>query len=156
MEFNLKSYQTFKTKHYLKKNNFLLFTLGANQNSQNWITFEQNLHKLGLSYYKTYNNITIKTLEASVYKNLKNFVKSTFFFLKPKQNPGKIEIIKYSTINMLNSTTFAILNIKLNKKIYTMSQLKTASTLTYKKNISIMHMFLLTSLKFSKRLKKIH
>lgn len=66
MQLNLKNYQTSKTKNYLKKNNFLLLSIGANQNSQNWLTIEQGLNKLKLSYYKTYNNNTKKILKNSI------------------------------------------------------------------------------------------
>ena len=80
MQLNLKTNQKNRTKELLKKKNFLFFTLGANQNAQNWITLEQNLTKLSLSYTKTYKNVTTKILQDSVLKRLKSIINSTFFF----------------------------------------------------------------------------
>lgn len=152
MQFNLKSYQISKTKQYLQKNNFLLFSIGANQNSQNWIAVEQSLHKLNLGYYKTYNNTAIKTLKNSVYKNSLNTVNSTFFFLKPQQNSRLLT--RNNLINTLNSILFTVLAIKLNKKVYTITQSKNIRSFNYKKNVSVMYQFLVTNLKFSHSLAK--
>ena len=80
MRLNLKTNQKNNTKYLLKKNNFLFFAIGSNQNSQNWIILEQSLHKLAFAYNKTYKNITTKILQESVIKKLKNIINSTFFF----------------------------------------------------------------------------
>ena len=147
MELNLKNYQISITKNYLKKNNFILLSISANQNSKNWLKIEQGLNKLELSYYKTYNNTTKKIIKNSIYKNLIHIVNSTFFLLKPK-NTNKI-LTKSNIINMVNSVFFTTLAIKLNKKIYSISQSKNINSFNYKKNMSIMYQFLLTNLKFS-------
>ena len=147
MKLNLKNYQILKTKNYLKKNNFLLFSIGANQNAQDWLNLEQELNKLQLNYYKTYNNTTKKIIKNSIYKNSIYLINSTFFLLKPnKQN--KIQI-KSNIINVINSIFFTTLAIKLNKKLYLISQSKNINSLDHKKNMSIMYQFLLTNLKFS-------
>ena len=83
MQFNLKSYQIYKTKKYLK-NDFLFLAIGANQNSQNLINISQNLHKLNLTYYKIYNNTSIKMFKNSVYQNLSKTLNTTLFFLKKR------------------------------------------------------------------------
>ena len=141
MQLNLKNYQISKAKDYLKKNSFLFFSIGANQNSQNWLEIEQKLSKLELNYYKTYNNTTKKIIKNSIYKNLSHLVNSTFFLLKPKLSKIKS--------NIINSILFATLAIKLNKKIYLISQSKNINSFNYKKNMSVMYQFLLTNLKFS-------
>jgi hypothetical protein len=148
MQLNLKNYQKNKIKYILKKNNFLFFALGANQNSQNWITLEQNLHKLTLTYTKTYNNVATKILQDSMIRNLKNVINSTFFFLKQKEKNERA-VLKNSIINTLNSNQFTVLTFKLNKKIYTIPQFETINSYHYKKNISIIYQFLLTTLKSS-------
>jgi hypothetical protein len=145
MQFNLKNYQKIKIVSTLKKNNFLLFTLGANQNSQNWIVTEQNLHKLTLAYTKTYNNTATKILQNSIFKNLKNSINSTFFFLKPTKN--KKTLIRSNIVNTLNTIQFLTLTLKLNKKVYAAYQFKTVNSFHYKKNVSIMYQFLATTLK---------
>lgn len=144
MEFNLKNYQTNLVKNILKKNNFLLFSLGANQNSQNWMILEQNLHKLSLTYTKIYNNITKKILKICIFKNLKNSINSTFFFLKPKKNQQII--LKNNIITTLNSIQFSVISLKLNKKFYTAYQLQKMPSYHYKKNTAILYQFLLTTL----------
>jgi hypothetical protein len=140
MQINFKNYQISKTKNYLKKNNFLLFSINANQNSQNWLKIEQGLHKLNLSYYKTYNNSAKKIIKNSIYKNSIHLINSTFFFLKPiKKND--------IAINLINSIFFTVLAIKLNKTLHLISQLKKINSLNYKKNVSITYQFLLTNFK---------
>ena len=150
MQLNFRNYQKTKTKSILKKNNFLLLAIGANQNSSNWITLEQNLYKLNLNYIKIYNNITTKILQDSIAKKLKNLINSTFFLLKPKDN---IKIIKNTLLTELDTAKFNIVNISLNKKIYSISQLKKLNLFNYKKNVAIMYQFLLTTLKSSRQFK---
>ena len=150
MRLNLKTNQKNNTKYLLKKNNFLFFAIGSNQNSQNWIILEQSLHKLAFAYNKTYKNITTKILQESVIKKLKNIINSTFFFLKPK----KKTIIKSNIIDTLSAIKFSVLAFKLNKKIYAIPQLKNQNSLHYKKNISIMYQFLITTCKPPTHLKQ--
>merc|ERR1712087_922445 len=102
MQFNLKNYQNLVIKNTLKKKNLLFFTLNTNKDSQNWLTSEQNLHKLGLTYTKTYNNIATKILENSIFRNIKNLINSTFFMLKQKKNL----IIKNPIIDALDLIHF--------------------------------------------------
>lgn len=153
MQLNLKTNQKNRTKELLKKKNFLFFTIGANQNAQNWITLEQNLTKLSLSYTKTYKNVTTKILQDSVLKRLKSIINSTFFFLKPKE-VSKKTIIRSNIVNTLDTIQFTVVAFKLNKKIYSRPQLKTLSSYNYKKNVSIMYQFLTTNLKSSAHLKQ--
>jgi hypothetical protein len=80
MKFNLKTYQEQKTKQYVKNSKFILFSINANQKSQNWIVTEQELLKLKLKYYKIYNKTTKKIIKNSIYSNFVNIVGSTFFF----------------------------------------------------------------------------
>lgn len=150
MQLNFRNYQKIQTKAVLKKNNFLLFTIGANQNSYNWIAFEQNLHKLGLTYTKTYNNVTTKIFQDSVAKKLKNTINSTFFFLKRKNTT---QIIKSNLLNEINTSKFYVIALKLNKKLYAISQLKIMKSFHYKKNISVMYQYVSTALKSPARFK---
>lgn len=152
MQFNLKSYQIYKTKQYLQESEFLLFSIGANQNSQNWVAIEQNLQKLNLDYYKTYNNITIETLKHSVYENSFYTINSTFFFLKPQKNCRLLT--RNNMINTLSVISFTILAFKLAKKMYLITQLNNMVSFNYKKNLSIMYQFLITIFKCFHRLRK--
>lgn len=146
MKLNLKDYQISKIKQYLKKNNFVFFSIGANQKAVNWRNIEQSLYKLKLDYHKIYNNITIKIIKNSIYKNSLNIINSTFFFFKPTNT--KL-LNKKFLLNGLNSILFNLLSVKLNKKIYSISQTKNMSIFSYKTSISIMYQFLITNLKSS-------
>jgi hypothetical protein len=152
MKFNLKEYQRQKTKQYLKNNNFILFAINANQKSQNWIVTEQGLLKLKLNYYKVYNNTTKKTIESSINSNAINIINSTFFFLQPKNS--KVSI-KANIFNFLNSIFFTVLAIKLNKKIYSITQSKNIISYNHKKNVSLLYQFLIINLKYTYSTKKV-
>ena len=150
MQLNFRNYQKIKTKSILKKNNFLLLTIGANQSASNWIALEQNLHKLNLDYTKIYNNVTTKILRDSIAKKLKNAINSTFFFLRYKKTT---KLIKSNCLNEINQSKFNVVTIYLNKKLYSVSQLKKINTFHYNKNIAIIYQFLSTTLKASTRFK---
>lgn len=144
MKLNFRTYQKNQTKSILKKNKFLLFTLGANQNSTNWIALEQNLTKLDLNYTKIYNNITTKIFGESAAKKLKNTINSTFFFLTHKNTT---KIMKSNILNGISANKFDIVTLKLNKKFYAVPQLKKLNSFHYKKNVAILYQFLSTALK---------
>ena len=150
MQLNFRTYQKNKTKFMIKKNSFLLLTIGANQNSLTWITLEQNLYKLNLNYTKIYNNITTKILLNSKAKRLKNTINSTFFFLT---HNNTTKIIKSNLLNEINLNKFNVISIYLNKELYTISQLKKINSFHHKKNITILSQFLSTTLKLSLQLR---
>ena len=150
MQINFRNYQKTKTKSIIKKNNFLLLTIGVNQSSSDWIPLEQNLYKLDLDYTKIYNNITTKILQNSIAKKLKNTISSTFFFLKYKNTT---KIIKSNLLNEININKFNVITIYLNKKLYVVSQLKKINSFHYQKNIAILYQSLSTTLKLSLRFK---
>ena len=77
-------------------------------------------------------------------------VNSTFFFLKPKNTT---KFIKSNLFYELNLNKFNVVTIYLNKKVYTVSQLKKINSFHYKKEVAVMYQFLLTTLKPSIRLK---
>lgn len=154
MQFNSKNYQIYKTKKYLKENNFLFFSVGANQKFKNLLDLDQNLCKLNLNYYKIYNNITTKVLKNSAYQNISKTLNSTMFFIKPLVNDKLLT--KNSLASILNPTFFTLLKVKLHKKIYLITQLKNLKSFNYIKNISIMYQFLVMNLKFFSPLQKIN
>ena len=150
MKLYFRKYQNDKIVNLLKKDSFLLFSINANRSSDNWLTLEQSINKLAITYTKTYNNAVRKTFEKSIFKNLKNLIGGTFFFLKPK----KIQKIKVenAVVNLLNAIQFTIITTKLNKKLYTIPQIKTINSFSYKKNTKIMYQFLIATLKTSTKI----
>lgn len=151
MKFNLKEYQTQKIKQYLKNSNLILFSINANQNSQNWIETEQALKKLQYSYYKIYNNITKKILKNSINLNIANLITSTFFFITPTTSKTRVD---NKVFQLLNTILFTLLVIRLNKKLYNITQSKNMILFCYTKNMSILHQFLLTNLKVTHFMEK--
>ena len=151
MKLNFRTYQKNQTKLILKKNKILLLTLGANQSSADWVTLEQNLHKLDLNYNKIYNNVTTKILEDSVAKKLKNTINSTFFFLTYKNTT---KTIKSNILNEIKASKFDVVGLKLNKKFYSVPQLAKLNSFHYKKNATILYQLFSTALKSQHRFKK--
>lgn len=145
MQIDEKNYKKKKIKTNLKKSNFLLFAVSANQNSQNWLLLEQNLHRLLLTYNKICNNTVFKILQNSILKNFKNITNSTVFFLKEK--PLRKTIIRNNLVNALTLINFTSLLLKLNRKIHTIPQLKKINSYNYKKSIKIAYQFWTTTLK---------
>nr|UXN44363.1 hypothetical protein [Haslea karadagensis] len=144
MHFELRDYQFLKVKQYLKQK-FLLFSNGASQTSTNWLAIEQSLSKSNLKYYKVYNKIALKVLTNSVYNNIKQAIKGTFFFLKLDGNTNLLT--KQQLFKKLKSVFFTLLSIKLNNKIYSIVQIKKIKSLNYKSNMSIFYQFLSANLK---------
>ena len=149
MRLYFKKYQSDKALNILKKDSLLLFSINANRNSNNWLTLEQSINKLAITYTKIYNSAVKKTFEKSIFKNLKNLIGGTFFFLKPK----KIQKIKNTIINSLNAVQFTIIVTQLNKKLYSVPQLSTINSLSYRNNIKILYQFLTTTLKFPTKIR---
>lgn len=143
---NFKIYQFKKTKSYLKKNSFLFFANGINQISENWVYVEQGLQKLNLIYYKSYNKLTIKILSISIFLNFSKIVNGPFFFLKPDQRFfKKYKIILFN--ENFKSLFFSLLAMKINNKVYSLSQINNINSLKYKSNITLLHQFLIINLK---------
>lgn len=145
MHFEFRNYQLSRTKQYLK-NKFLLFSNGANQNSQNWLTVEQGLSSSKLKYYKIYNKIALKVLNHSIYKNIQQLVQGTFFFLQLNKNKTAF-LNKKKLFKNLETIFFKLVSIKLNNKIYSIAQIKNIKSFKYKNNIALLYQFFLVNLK---------
>ena len=155
MQFNFKTHQVSKIEKYLK-NNIVLFSNGTNQNSSNWVLTEQALYKLNLSYHKIYNNIAIKIIKNSIFKNYQQIINSTFFFLTLKQNNTNSNNNKNLILKNLERINFSLYFIKLNDKIYSITQLKSLSSFKYNITVKILYQFLYTNLKLSYTLNATH
>lgn len=144
MHFEFRDYQFSKIKQFLK-NKFLLFSNGANQNSQNWLIVEQELSNSNLKYYKIYNKIALKVFKNSIYKEIKQMIKGTFFFLKLGET--SVLMNKHKLFKELESISFTLLSVKLNNKIYSIVQLKNIKSLNYRNNVAVLYQFFLVNLK---------
>jgi hypothetical protein len=147
MEFKSKKYKFSKIKNYIKTNNFFIFYNGNNLNLKNWIIIEQQLKYLKLDYYKTYNTVTKKILENSIYVNFKPLINGLILLIKPNKKT------KVHFKNLINLNTVLIpIGIKTNKNFYNTVQLKNFYSLEYQINIAILVNSLKTSLKIPSKL----
>ena len=142
MEFELKTYKVFKIKYYLKKNNLFFFYTTTSLDLQNWLPVEQTLKKSNLNYYRLFNTLAIKTIKASIYKNFKQLIHSVTMFVNPQPTISlKLKIL----VNLEKILT--LLSIKLNNKIYSISQLENLIFLNYNFNILQLYQFFIIYLK---------
>lgn len=147
MQFSLRDYQLTKVKQLFQKE-LLLLSNGASQDSKTWLTnIKPSLHYFNLKPYKIYNKITLKAIKNSIYKNMAKTINGTFFLFS--LNYSLISINKVILKNGLEPTFFNLLALKLNKKIYSMTQIKSIYSLKYKSNMSLFYQYLLRNLKLS-------
>ena len=149
MDFNLKDYQIFKLKKYFKNNNFFFLFHSAKLNLNQWTIIEQNLKKLKLNYYKTLNGTTLKTLKNSIFRNVSSIISSFIVFIDPKYKTTQFDLDLLSK-NLRSS--FSLVSLKLNNKVYSPVQLKNVKSLSYKQNMFNLHKSLDRHLKSSYRL----
>ena len=134
MKFELKTYKVFKIKYYLKKNKLFFFYTATSLNLKNWLVIEQTLKKSNLNYYRLSNTLAVKTMKASIYTNFKQLIHSLTMFVNPKP---KTTLKLKKLINLEKVLT--LLSVKLNNKIYSISQLKNLNSLNY--NYTVLRLF---------------
>lgn len=142
MKFELKSYKLQKTKSYFKeKPLFFMFNV-SNLNSKSWLKTEQVFFNYNLKYYKVYNTLSKKFLEKSIFKNTAVLMNGSICLVDFNKNED-IQINLQKIIKLNPSMPF--LGLRLNTKVYSLSQLNTVSTINYNKTIKV----------FNKSLKKL-
>lgn len=132
MEFNLKNYRIFKLKKYLQKNDFFFLFHSAKLDLTKWTNTEQNLKKLKLNYYKPLNGTTLEIFKNSIYKNFSSIIGGFVLFVNSTDKKAD-----YSLKEIVKSVkpSFVLISVKLNKTIYSPSQLKGMKDLSHKKNM---------------------
>lgn len=132
MDFNFKTYQIAKLKKYLKNESLFLLFNSTKLSLTKWTFTEQNLKKLKLDYSKFLNKTTVKTFKNSIYKNFSSNIVGFILFVNSNQK--HIELNLTSLAKILKSS-FTLISIKLNNKIYSTSQIKGLSDLSYNKSV---------------------
>ena len=132
MDFNFKTYQIAKLKKYLKDESLFLLFNSTKLSLTKWTFTEQNLKKLKLDYSKFLNKTTVKTFKNSIYKNFSSNIVGFILFVNSNQK--HIELNLTSLAKILKSS-FTLISIKLNNKIYSTSQIKGLSDLSYNKSV---------------------
>ena len=136
MDFNLKTYQIIKLKKYFKNQSFFLLFHAAKLNETKWTIVKQDLKKLKLKYYKPLNKSTAKTLRYSVYKNFSSNVTGFVLFINSSYKTTRLNL---QAIVKSLKPSFVLTSMKLNNKIYPLSQLKGLNELSYKKSVFNLH-----------------
>ena len=146
MDFNFKNYQILKTKKYFKSNDFFFLFHSAKLSINQWVIIEQNLKKLKLNYYKILNGITLTALNNSIYRNLTPIISSFVVFINPKFKTTEFDL---HSLKKILKSSFFLISLKLNDKIYSPAQLKGVKSLSYKKSMFNLHKSLDKHLKTS-------
>ena len=134
MKFNTKQYKVFKIKHHFKKAKFFIFCHGTNSNISEWLNVEQDLVRSQLSYYRSYNSLTKKSISDSIFKNLTKLANGPLFFVSMyKEKPMNQALTKMIAVNKLLTS----MCIRMNNRIYSVPQLINISTLSYITNMII-------------------
>ena len=140
-----KDYEMLKVKTYLKSENFTFLSDGVNRNPRKLLKVEQDLKALGYCSYKVLNRITLKTLNDSIYPNVKPLFTGLSFFIRPfrKSYKFKKNIFQKSFEPLL----FFVIAIKVNNKVYSKMQIENLHSIKYNKNKLVFCQFLNTNLK---------
>jgi len=146
MELTAKSYKTNKIKNYIKTNHTFFLFNGNTLKSPDWIITEQNLKNMQFEYYKVFNKAAIKTLDESIYKQIKTTINGVTFFIKPHLYLKFLS--KQTLTTSFDSLFFSLIALKINNKIYSKNQLKNIRSLNYKTNKILLYQFNITHLKF--------
>jgi len=146
MDFSFKNYQIFKLKKYLKKKDFFFLFHSAKLDLTKWTNVEQNLKKLKLSYYKPLNSTTSNSFKKSIYQNFSLIINGFVLFIDPNHKTSELNYD--STLKNLK-TSFSLISVKLNNKIYSPVQLKRMKNLSYEKNMFNFHKTLDNRLKLT-------
>ncbi len=146
MDFNSKTYQIAKLKKYFKNESLFFLFNSTKPNLTKWTSTEQNLKKLKLNYHKFLNKTTIKTFKSSVYKNFRYNVAGFILFIN--SSCKKTELNLASMLKVLKSS-FTLISIKLNNKVYSTAQIRGLNDLSYNKSVFNLYRVLDKQLKAS-------
>jgi hypothetical protein len=147
MKFELKTYKVFKIKYYLKQNKLFFFYAATSLNLKNWLLIEQTLKKSNLNYYRLSSTLAIKTMKKSIYTNFKQQIHSLTMLVSPKH---KIPLRLKKLTNLEKALT--LLSVKLNNKIYSISQLKNLNSLKYNQTVLKLFQFFIIYLTYAFKL----
>ena len=140
-----KDYEMLKAKTYLKSENLTFFSDGVNRNPRNLLNVEQDLKALGYCSYKVLNKITLKTLNDSIYPNVKPLFNGLSFFIRPFKKSYKLK--KNIFQKSFEPLLFFVIAIKVNNKVYSKMQIENLHSIKYNKNKLVFCQFLNTNLK---------
>jgi hypothetical protein len=148
MDFTIREYQMFQTKSCFKTNKVCFFFQNSTERAPDWISTEQGVNSLSLSYYKFNVRAAQKVLKTSVHRLTKNIVSSTTAALFQKKNNTSFKKPSFEKI----ATAFLLLAVKLNSTVYSVRQFKELSIFYYRFLLLKIYNFTLASIKSKKSL----
>jgi len=146
MKLTTKNYKTNKIRNYIKTNHTFFLFNGNILKSYDWIITEQAFKNMHFKYYKIFNKAAIKTLNKSIYKQIKTTINGITFFIRPTPNIKSLS--KQLLFNNFEPLLFSLIALKINNKMYSSKQLKNTCSLNYKTNKLLIYQFNITHLKF--------
>jgi len=152
MKLSKKNYKASKIKNYIKTNHIFFLFNGNTLKSHDWISIEQVLKNMNFKYCRLFNKIAIKTLEKSIYQQIKTTINGITFFVRPTLNIKSLK--KQVLLKNIEPLLFSFIAIKINNKTYSNKQLKSICLLDYKINKLLTYQYNITYLKFYYNLSK--
>jgi hypothetical protein len=148
VDFTLKEYQMFQTKSCFKVNKVCFFFQNSTERASDWISTEQGMSSLSLSYYKFNVRAAQKVLKASIHRLTNNIISSTTAVLFQKKKITSFKKLSFKKI----APVFLLLAIKLNSNIYSVMQFKELSIFYYRFLLLKLYKFTLVNIKAQKSL----
>ena len=129
MDYNLKQYRFLKVKKHFKDSKLLFFYHSSKVEANEWVLVEQDLKKVKLQYHKVLNGTTNKLFKHSIFRNFSSAVCGTFLFVIPTYNST---LINLKVLEKNFNPLFTLLFIKLNNKVYSISQIQELNVFSYR------------------------
>lgn len=136
MDYNSKNYELIKLKKLFKANDFFFLFHSAKLNLNQWVQTEQKLKKSKLKYLKVLNGTGLRLLKNSVYKKLIPIVYGFIIYINLNFQTTKLNL---SFLKNDLKPFFELITVKLNSKIYSISQLKEIQTFSYQSTVFNLH-----------------
>ena len=146
MKFDLKIYKNRKIKDNFKTTSLFIFYHTTSLNVTNWLKIDQDLFKIKLSYYRFYTNLANNAIKNSIFKGLIKLLSGPVLFVKIKKELN-FPLKSFTNINPF----LTFLCIRLNNRVYSLSQLKKFKNFNFFQNMIILQNFLKTILKLPYR-----
>lgn len=124
MNFNLKTYQAFKVKRFLKENKNVIVYVCPEYNSQIKVKLTKLFAVKGLSYLKVINKVSVKMLKRSVFSRYASLITGPVILVS--LNGSKKSLFLSELINLSTRLHFVCMRVKL--RFYTSLELNKMST----------------------------
>ena len=125
MHFNLKTYQTFKVKRFLKENKNIIVYVCPDYNSQITVKLTKLFALKGLSYLKVINKVTVKMLKRSIFSRYASLVTGPVIVVSLKDSKKRLSL--FELINLSDKLHFVCVRVK--SRFYTSLEINNMSTL---------------------------